>query len=122
MFEKTGDHTNYSGYDFESWECRTGQTHKEHAILEKSGKTPTERKELSSKYGARFSELHRLPYFDPVRMHTVDPMHNLFLGTANHVFVTWIDLGILDEEKLKKIDNSMDLIKVPTDIGRIPGI
>lgn len=28
--------------------------------------------------GVRYSELLRLPYFDIVRFHLVDPMHNLF--------------------------------------------
>ena len=26
-----------------------------------------------------------LPYFDCVRFHVIDPMHNIFTGTAKHV-------------------------------------
>ena len=34
--------------------------------------------------GCRYSVLLDLPYFDPVRMTIIDPMHNLYLGTAKH--------------------------------------
>ncbi len=42
-------------------------------------KHKTEMAKLESKSGCRYSIL---PYFDPVRMHLIDPMHNLYLGTA----------------------------------------
>ena len=29
----------------------------------------------------------KLPYFDPTRMLIVDPMHNLFLGSAKHIYI-----------------------------------
>ena len=80
-----------------------------------------ERKEIVKETGARYSELHRLPYYDPIRMHTIDPMHNLYLGTAKHVFVTWINIGVLSSKNLSEIDARMNNIKLPTDIGRIPG-
>ena len=33
-----------------------------------------------------------LEYFDCVRFHIVDPMHNLFLGTAKHIMKNvWLD-------------------------------
>ena len=54
-------------------------------------------------------------------MHTIDAMHNLYLGTAKHVFVTWINIGVLSSENLNEIDARMNNIKLPTDIGRIPG-
>ena len=39
-------------------------------------------KESSS--GCRYSVLLELEYFDSPRFLVVDPMHNLFLGTAKH--------------------------------------
>ena len=62
-----------------------------------------------------------MPYYDPIRMHTIDAMHSLYLGTAKHVFVTWINIGVLSSENLSEIDARMNNIKLPTDIGRIPG-
>ena len=35
--------------------------------------------------GVRWSELLRLPYFDPIRFLVVDPMHCLFLGIARWI-------------------------------------
>jgi hypothetical protein len=39
-----------------------------------------DREEFFKKHGARYFELSGLPYFDPVRMTVVDPMHNILLG------------------------------------------
>lgn len=75
-----GEKPDYSGFDTKNWEPRLCEETKMQALEVCQGKTQTERDTLSSLYGVRFSELHLLPYFDPVRMHVVDPMHNLFLG------------------------------------------
>ena len=53
-------------------------------------------------------------------MHTVEPMHNLYLGTAKYVFVAWVNIGVLASENLSEIDARMNNIKLPTDIERIP--
>ena len=53
------------------------------------------RSAAESRYGARYSELLRLPYFDCVRFTIVDPMHNLFLGTAKHLMEVWLELSTL---------------------------
>ena len=47
--------------------------------------TITEKTQLQKKYGVQYSELCRLPYFDVVRNHVIDPMHNMYLGTAKHM-------------------------------------
>ena len=39
-----------------------------------------ERDEFFSKHGVRWFEFARLPYFDPIRMTIIDPMHNLLIG------------------------------------------
>ena len=74
---------------------------------------------MESRYGIRYSELFRLPYFDPIRSHAVDPMHNLFSGTAKHTFAVWVQLGILNDEKLKDIDRLMKNMIIPSEVGRI---
>ncbi len=35
---------------------------------------------ITQRNGVRYSQLLRLPYFDLVRMSTVDPMHTFLLG------------------------------------------
>ena len=48
----------------------------------------TQRKAKLSEYGVRYSELLRLPYWDPTKAVVVDGMHNLFLGLVKtHVEV-----------------------------------
>jgi hypothetical protein len=71
--------------------------------------------------GVRWSELYRLNYFNPVTFMVVDPMHCLFLGVGKWI----IKKLLLANEKLTKqqcstIDQRMKIVKVPSDIGRIP--
>ena len=49
----------------------------------------------------------------------IDPMHNLFLGTAKRVFSKWIENGIVSKEGLEKIQKSIQEISSLSDIGRI---
>src|SRR5437764_4609841 len=71
--------------------------------------------------GVRWFELLRLPYFDPIRFLTVDPMHCLFLGIAKWIVKKiWVDEGVLTPDNLKNIQRKMNQIQVPADLGRIP--
>ena len=81
--------------------------------------TATERKKLEKDYGVRYSELHRLSYFDPIRMHVVDPMHNLLLGTSKHMFKTWLELGIIKEADLLTISKLQKNIKFSACLARV---
>lgn len=49
-------------------------------------KNKTEYQRLSMKYGLYYSALLELEYFDVIRFTVVDPMHNLFLGTAKSMY------------------------------------
>ena len=42
---------------------------------------------LEGIYGARYSILHDLSYFDPVRMHDIDPMHNILYSQKSNASV-----------------------------------
>jgi hypothetical protein len=85
-------------------------------------KAITRRNRLESHYGYRYSALLDLPYFDPVRMTVIDPMHNLFLGSAKHVLKDiWIKNGLIQEKQIQQVQsNMMNSMKTPTGIGRIP--
>ena len=58
------------------------------------GKTLSERKEIEQEHGVRYSELTKLPYYDPIRSHLIDPMNCLLLGVAKHTLKTWIAVSI----------------------------
>ena len=110
-----------SNFDRDNWTFRTNSKHRldVETILKCTSKRECERKALE--LGCRFSTLLNLPYFDPVRMLVVDPMHNLFLGTTKY-FTRRILLeeGILSKENLKTINERLSKLKNTVDIGRLP--
>ena len=110
---KFGEKSDYSGYNRDEWQHRT---HKEHQVM--AANTATKRDELEKKYGVRYSELLRLPYFI-VEFHVVDPMHNLLLGTAKHITTLWKNLDLLTNNDLCAIQEKVDNIKVLAKLGRI---
>ena len=78
---------------------------------------------MEQKYGTRFSELMSLPYFDCVRFHVIDPMHNLFTGTAKHIMKNiWLDTDtpLLEKKDLLQIQNKLDKVQIPSSVGRMP--
>ncbi|TFK59857.1 hypothetical protein BDN72DRAFT_741243, partial [Pluteus cervinus] len=50
------------------------------AVMWLKAVTQAERKRIEDAYGIRWSELLRLPYWDPLQYTILDAMHNLFLG------------------------------------------
>lgn len=80
----------------------------------------TKKSEAELKYGCRYSVLLDLPYFDPIKMLLIDPMHNLFLGTAKHfMFDILIGRNILRKEGLEKIKLRLSCAVVPAGLGRL---
>ena len=53
-------------------------------------------------------------------MLTIDPMHNLFLGTAKSMIMLWIKMGLLDSQKFENIQLFVDNMTLPADVGQIP--
>ena len=115
-----GSRTDYSGYDRETWELRTKSKHLEVCRQFCSANTLAAQNELGSTHGLRYSVLVELPYFDPIRMHVVDPMHNLLLGTAKHALQTWIDLGLLSPSSFERIEERVHGLSSPRESGRLP--
>ena len=63
----------------------------------------------------------KLPYFSALRFLVVDPMHNLFLGTANHFLkAVWLESGVISQAQFEIIQHRVDLATTPSGIGRIP--
>ncbi|CAB4011940.1 Hypothetical predicted protein [Paramuricea clavata] len=114
-----GDKTDFSG--FEPCPLRNDIEHRRHVNEVQSKTTHEEQKKAESNYGVRYSELLRLPYFDCIRFTVIDPMHNLFLGTAKHTMETWLNASILTSADLEKVQKKVDEVHVPTNIGRLPG-
>ena len=87
MFSGGVGDKDYIGFCRNTWKARTNSDHRTHVHEIQEACTVCARNCLESKYGCRYSVLLKLPYFDPTRMLIVDPMHNLFLGSAKHIFL-----------------------------------
>ena len=91
-----GKKRDYSGFDRNSWSPRTNEDHRRQATKISRSKTKAERKSIGQSSGiSHYSVLLELEYFDIIRFCTVDPMHNLFLGTSKKMFQLWNDLKLV---------------------------
>ena len=77
--------TDYSGFEREQWPPRNLKIHHQKAIEAKNARSNAARTEIEREVGVRYSELLCLPYLDIVKCHLIDPMYNLFLGTAKNI-------------------------------------
>ena len=92
----------------------------------KLAKTKQDKEACTKSTGVRYTELLRLSYYKPIRFVAIDPMHNLFLGTAKHVPKTlWIDeefgnnAKVLPKAQLRSIQTRIDSVKPPSRLGKL---
>jgi hypothetical protein len=119
----SGKKFNYGGFDdmTEWYVQKDPDEHRQNAELWRLCKSKRERKQHVSETHVRWSELLRLPYFNPIRFLVVDPMHNLFLGIAHWIVKRlWVDCGKLTKSHLKLMEMRAKKIQIPADLGRIP--
>lgn len=115
-----GNENNYANFNTDSWELRTSTRHRSDVVKVLKCKSKTQKVKEESRLGCRYSVLLELPYFRLVEMLLVDPMHNLFLGTAKHFARNmWIDQYILDTPSLARIETRLKSITVPQGLGRL---
>ena len=111
----------YSGFDRHNWPLRNGKDHQRIGLTLKNFSSPADRDRKESSAGLRYSSLLELPYFDAPRMTIVDPMHNLFLGTAKHFLHRFlIQGGKLTSRQFHIIQDRINATVTPPGIGRIP--
>lgn len=109
---------------FEQCIPRDEEQHRKNAQEALDQVTPSACAKVESKNGTRYTALMDLTYFSCVRMRTIDPMHNLFLGTARHMVKDiWLknnELSILSKHDLLEIQERVDRCEVPSTMGCIP--
>ncbi|RXW21209.1 hypothetical protein EST38_g4657 [Candolleomyces aberdarensis] len=66
------------------WNPRTLKTHLFAATRWKEAKSVEEREQTTQQYGVRWSELLRLPYWDPIHFTVIDSMHAFYLRLFQH--------------------------------------
>ena len=64
---------------------RMHEQQKRNATKTVKASSSSEWNNIESQYGSRFSEIMHPPYYDCVRFAIIDPMHNIFLGTAKRM-------------------------------------
>ena len=122
IFEGEGFSKSYADFNRASWPKRTNIEYRKQAEEVNNANTAGAREAIETKYGIRYTSLLNLPYYDAIRMSTiVDPLHNLYLGTAKHVLKDiWLERKIFSRNSLESLQEKMDNIMSPQDIGRIP--
>ncbi|KAI1781983.1 hypothetical protein LXA43DRAFT_907146 [Ganoderma leucocontextum] len=70
--------------DMDHFQPRDPDAHRVAALAWRDAESTLEREELFRQNGIRYSELLRLPYWNPVLYVVVDSMHNLYLGLLQH--------------------------------------
>lgn len=118
--ENFGEQPDFSGYDRDNWKERCLADHKEHCTKHREAQTRAAQKKIEQEYGCRYSALLSLPYFDPITMCIVDPMHNLSLGTTKHMLSLWKSMKLIKEDDFHSIQEKVDSFLTPPDVGRIP--
>ena len=94
-FPGSAGNMKYRGFDHSTWAPRTNQMHRQDVKCILKCKSAKE-----SEFGCRYSALVRLPYFDPLRMLTIDPMHNLYLGSGKHMLHLWLEHDLLSSSHI----------------------
>ncbi|PKC64471.1 hypothetical protein RhiirA1_396016 [Rhizophagus irregularis] len=97
---------------------RNSNEHRQNALGWRRCNSDASRNRFAKQTGVRWSELLRLPYFDPIMFTIVDPMHCLFLGIARWIVKRlWIEMSVLSQETLKIIQKKMNEFQIPSDLG-----
>ena len=115
-----GSKPQYGGFNCASWKARDISSHKQHALEFRKANTASDCRKITRETGVKYSELLQIPHLDIVRLHVIDPMHNIFLGLAKHTVKIWKEKGVLQTNQFVQLQNKVDMITTPTGIGRIP--
>ncbi|KAI6099081.1 hypothetical protein F5141DRAFT_989181, partial [Pisolithus sp. B1] len=77
-------------FDVQTWPLRTAEVHQWHATAWKNAKTLAKKHEITKNFGIWYSELLRLPYWDPVSFTIIESMHAFFLCILlEHICRAW---------------------------------
>ena len=77
------------------------------------------RNDIEAKHGCRYSALLDIPNFNSIRMSSIDPMHNLYLGNARYILKDiWIEQGLRDKA-MSLIQDRVNSTSTPHYVGRI---
>ncbi|MBW0570240.1 hypothetical protein O181_109955, partial [Austropuccinia psidii MF-1] len=99
--------------DPQTWPLRNLSDHKHWATQSQDALNNNSKLKILQEHGVRYSVMLELPYWDVIKYHVVDAMHNLLLGMLKwHCQRFWCVSDIADEENPKGISATefMDLL------------
>ena len=103
----------YSNFDMSQWRPRDKHSNRQQALQWSRLDTQQARTEHERQYGTRMTMLHELKYFDPIRCTIIDPMHNLFSGTASRMMHHWIKERFITKQELEKMEKQLESFSIP---------
>ena len=115
-----GESPDFSGYDKSLWPARDLLIHRQKCYEHLNASTKSSQKSIEREFGLRYSVLIEIPYFNPIKHTVIDPMHNLFLGSAKHCMEVWTKNDILTRRDIEKIEKLMSQLHAPHSTGRLP--
>lgn len=116
-----GTKSDYSGFCTTQWTPRTNVQHRRKAQRLENIRSSTKKNEFGKKHGVtHYRVLLDLEYIDAIRFFTIDPMHNLFLGTAKKMFSLWIESQLLSTKNLEELEKKIQAMDIPSSVGRLP--
>lgn len=109
----------YEDFEYQEWQRRKRDTCRRQAERYHTAETKKQAKSSFDVTGVRWSELWRLPYFDPTKHLVVDPMHNLFLGLIKEHFQGILgyyppDTKKKNKQKAQPAKHDIDITITPT--------
>lgn len=102
----------YENIDIASWKRRTNEDCRHWAARFHEAHSAKVAESSFDHSGLRWSELLRLPYYDPARFLVIEPMHNLFLGLIKEHFQGV--LGYRRQDAPTSVPGSLNFI-IPVD-------
>lgn len=85
--------------DYENWRRRDPEQLRHWAEKWRDAESASERTKIFQTHGVRWSELWRLPYWDPTRMLVIDAMHCLYEGLIKMHCHEALDLSVANATK-----------------------
>ncbi|OCH84644.1 hypothetical protein OBBRIDRAFT_815396 [Obba rivulosa] len=82
--------------DFDNWVCRDPAEMRRQAKKWRDDASQSEHEKIFQSHGVRWSELWRLPYWDPICQLVVDSMHCIFEGLVLYHFCGILGLTLAD--------------------------
>ncbi|KZS99729.1 uncharacterized protein LAESUDRAFT_605756, partial [Laetiporus sulphureus 93-53] len=88
--------SNIEDLNWQEWPMRSCDEHRSHAQRWRDARSIEERQQIYDEAGVRWSELLRLPYWNPIKYTALDPMHALFLNAfGTHIEKIWgVNMGV----------------------------